>query len=73
LPEQEKMLYSFSLLVRFPPKSDNHTSNIPFRLCVNEPGVTQVYDRYSYDRDKGEALEAWGNRIEAILSEDKAA
>jgi integrase len=42
-------------------------------LNHREPGVTKVYDRYSYDNDKLEALEAWGNRMEAILSEDKAA
>ena len=28
-----------------------------------EQGVTAVYDRYSYDRDKREALVAWGARV----------
>ena len=32
-----------------------------------ESGVTAVYDRYSYGREKREALEAWGQRLEEIL------
>jgi integrase len=32
-----------------------------------EPGVTAVYDRHSYDREKRVALDAWGARIEAII------
>ena len=32
-----------------------------------EPGVTKVYDRYSYDREKQEALNAWGDRLAAII------
>ena len=32
-----------------------------------EPGVTKVYDRYSYDKEKQEALNAWGARLAAIL------
>jgi integrase len=32
-----------------------------------ESGVTAVYDRYSYDREKREALEAWARRLEEIL------
>ncbi len=32
-----------------------------------ETGVTAVYDRHSYDREKREALEAWGRRLEEIL------
>jgi hypothetical protein len=40
-----------------------------FRLTVFkilshvEPGATAVYDRYSYDKEKREALEAWGCRL----------
>lgn len=34
-----------------------------------ETGVTAVYDRHSYDREKREALEAWGRRLEEILEE----
>jgi integrase len=32
-----------------------------------EPGVTAVYDRHSYDREKREALDAWGGRLEEII------
>ena len=33
-----------------------------------ERGVTAVYDRHSYDQEKREALEAWGGRLEEIVS-----
>ena len=33
-----------------------------------EPGITAVYDRHSYDREKRAALDAWGARLEAIIS-----
>ena len=36
-----------------------------------EPGVTKVYDRHSYDREKQEALNAWGARIEAIVNPNR--
>jgi integrase len=32
-----------------------------------EPGVTAVYDRHSYDAEKGIALAAWGARIEEVI------
>ena len=32
-----------------------------------ESGVTAVYDRHSYDREKREALESWGRRLEEIV------
>jgi integrase len=32
-----------------------------------EPGVTAVYDRHSYDREKREALEAWAGRLDEIV------
>jgi hypothetical protein len=35
-----------------------------------EPGVTAVYDRHSYDREKREALGAWGERLEKIVATD---
>ena len=35
-----------------------------------ESGVTAIYDRYSYDREKREALEAWARRLEEILASD---
>jgi hypothetical protein len=36
-----------------------------------EPGVTKVYDRHSYEREKQEALNAWGERVESIVNPDK--
>jgi integrase len=33
-----------------------------------EPGITAVYDRHSYDREKRTALDAWGERLEEIVS-----
>ena len=38
-----------------------------------ETGVTKVYDRASYDREKRAALDAWGRRLEAIVSGTPAA
>jgi integrase len=35
-----------------------------------EPGVTAVYDRHSYDREKREALNQWLERLTAIVSPD---
>ena len=32
-----------------------------------ERGVTAIYDRHSYDREKRQALEAWGRRLKAIV------
>ena len=31
-----------------------------------ETGVTAIYDRHSYDAEKREALDAWGQKLEAI-------
>jgi hypothetical protein len=28
-----------------------------------EPGVTKVYDRHSYDSEKRQALNVWGERV----------
>jgi integrase len=36
-----------------------------------EPGVTEIYDRYSYDKEKKEALEAWSKRLMLIASDLK--
>ena len=33
-----------------------------------EPGVTAVYDRSSYDAEKRQALVAWGDRVEQIVT-----
>ena len=35
------------------------------RVC--DPGVTAVYDRHSYDREKRDALDAWAIRLVEIL------
>jgi hypothetical protein len=33
-----------------------------------ERGVTAVYDRHSYDAEKRQALDAWGRKLEAIIT-----
>ena len=51
--------------------------NVP-RLVVSkllnhvEPGVTKVYDRASYDREKRAALNSWAARLEQIVSGESA-
>jgi integrase len=37
-----------------------------------EPEITAVYDRYSYDTEKREALEAWAIRLIALVAETSA-
>jgi len=38
-------------------------------VSVRRGTVTgKVYDRYSYDREKREALDAWGARLERIIA-----
>lgn len=37
-----------------------------------EPGVTAVYDRHGYDQEKRKALNAWGRKLESIISGKKA-
>ena len=34
-----------------------------------EPGVTKVYNRHSYDKEKREALESWGKRLMVLVSD----
>jgi len=34
-----------------------------------EPGVTKVYDRHSYDKEKREALESWSRRLMVLVSD----
>lgn len=34
-----------------------------------EPGVTAVYDRHSYDREKREALDAWGRHLQLMITD----
>ena len=33
-----------------------------------EAGITQIYDRHSYDPEKKQALDAWGARVEQIVA-----
>ena len=37
-----------------------------------ESGITAVYDRHSYDKEKQQALETWGRKLDDILKEKKA-
>jgi integrase len=34
-----------------------------------ERGITAVYDRYSYDKEKRQALEAWGLKLKTIVED----
>lgn len=34
-----------------------------------ERGITAVYDRHSYDKEKRQALEAWAHRLKSIIEE----
>jgi integrase len=45
------------------------TSRLVVSKLLNhvENGVTAVYDRHSYDREKRQALEAWGLKLRAIV------
>jgi hypothetical protein len=42
-------------------------------LNHTERGVTAVYDRYAYDREKQEAVEAWARRLEHIVAGERRA
>ena len=50
------------------------TSRVTIGKILNhvEPGVTAVYDRHSYDQEKRKALNAWGRKLESIISGKKA-
>ena len=37
-----------------------------------ESGVTAVYDRYGYDKEKRKALDAWSRKLVAITSGEKS-
>jgi integrase len=37
-----------------------------------EQGVTRVYDRHSYDKEKRAALDKWSRRLQSILTGEKA-
>ena len=36
-----------------------------------ESGVTAIYDRHGYDKEKRQALETWGRRLDAIICGEK--
>jgi hypothetical protein len=36
-----------------------------------ETGVTRVYDRASYDREKRQALDAWARRLESLVKGER--
>jgi len=38
-----------------------------------ERGITSIYDRASYDTEKRKALDAWGEKVEAIVSTEEGA
>ncbi len=38
-----------------------------------ETGITATYDRHAYDREKRQALDAWGRRLMEIVSGERAA
>jgi integrase len=37
-------------------------------LNHTESGITAVYDRHSYDQEKRQALDAWGRKLESIVT-----
>ena len=37
-------------------------------LNHKESGITTVYDRYGYDREKRQALDTWGRKVESIVT-----
>jgi integrase len=37
-----------------------------------ESGITAVYDRHSYDNEKRQALNMWGQKVDSILKEQEA-
>ncbi|MNL68928.1 hypothetical protein D3C87_1937240 [compost metagenome] len=40
-------------------------------LNHTEGGITSIYDRYSYDGEKRQALETWGKELVRILDAKK--
>ena len=38
-------------------------------LNHTEPGITRVYDRHSYDREKRDAMDAWAIRLREIIGQ----
>ena len=42
-------------------------------LNHSEGGATKIYDRYTYDEEKRQALEAWGSKLKNIITDEKSA
>jgi len=42
-------------------------------LNHRESGATKIYDRYTYDKEKQQALESWGRKLESIITGEKPA
>ena len=40
-------------------------------LNHTRPGVTSIYNRYRYDKEKRQALEAWARKLDTILANEK--
>ena len=36
-----------------------------------ESGITAVYDRHSYDKEKRRALNTWGRKVDAIINDQE--
>ncbi len=34
-----------------------------------EPGITKVYDRYGYDREKREAFRCWNRKLQILVTD----
>ena len=55
----------------------SHMASLGFGVVVDkvlnhtDRRVTAIYDRYDYDKEKRQALEAWARKLESILSEKK--
>jgi hypothetical protein len=76
-PAAEKQAAREAITVSWPHSTSRNTPltgelNVS-RLVVSkllnhaEPGVTKVYDRASYDKEKQAALAAWARRLDAII------
>ena len=55
----------------------SHMASLGFGVVVDkvlnhiDRRVTAIYDRYDYDKEKRQALEAWARKLEGILSDKK--
>jgi integrase len=49
-----------------------HIAHVLNHRSVTHASITAIYDRYSYDREKRQALETWDRKLSRILSDDRA-